>query len=217
VKAAADAKALEEQKLALESERKALEEAKANLKKAKAEFKEAKLAFAKDQNATEAIKVQLAQDRAALEQANKEIEEAKANLEKQREAQRLAQAQAEAIKAARAKLHNVLSLSRVEFKYNSTDLTPKSETLLNKVAEVIKAQSNFNYSISGHTDAHGKESYNLKLSGERAEKVRAYLVGQGVDEGILTAQGFGSSQPIADNNTNEGRLQNRRVVIKIVE
>jgi outer membrane protein OmpA-like peptidoglycan-associated protein len=105
----------------------------------------------------------------------------------------------------------------VEFKYNSADLTPRSEKLLKNVADIIKKHAEFSYAIQGHTDAHGNEDYNLKLSSARAQKVRSFLVDQGINGGSLTAEGFGSSQPIADNSTNEGRLQNRRVVIKIIE
>jgi len=75
----------------------------------------------------------------------------------------------------------------------------------------------FIYDIQGHTDAYGNEDYNIKLSTSRAEAVKQYLINKGIDSSSLRAQGFGSSMPIADNATNEGRLQNRRVVIKIVE
>jgi outer membrane protein OmpA-like peptidoglycan-associated protein len=65
--------------------------------------------------------------------------------------------------------------------------------------------------IEGHTDNIGGEEYNVKLSENRANAVRSYLVSQGLNSGIVTAQGFGKSRPVADNGTAAGRQQNRRV------
>ncbi len=113
------------------------------------------------------------------------------------------------------KIKEILALSKVEFKSGSFELTKKSKKILHKVADVIKEYKNFNYIIEGHTDSSGNEAYNLHLSDKRAKKVKAYLIELGVEKNILTAKGFGSSNPIASNSTKEGRIQNRRVVIKI--
>ncbi len=142
---------------------------------------------------------------AAKEQAEKE------------ETARVAQAKEVAKSAANEKLANLLASSQIEFKYNSSQLTKKSEALLDSIVEIINENSTSSYDIQGHTDAHGNEDYNIKLSTSRAGKVKAYLVEKGINKDTLVAKGFGSSVPIADNSTNEGRLKNRRVMIKIAE
>ena len=68
----------------------------------------------------------------------------------------------------------------------------------------------------GHTDSQGSDAYNLRLSQQRAESVREYLVSQGVEPGRITARGYGESQPIASNDTADGRATNRRVTLRII-
>ena len=71
--------------------------------------------------------------------------------------------------------------------------------------------------IEGHTDSVGSEAYNKKLSERRADSVKSYVVGQGVEISRLSTKGFGESQPVADNGTAEGRAQNRRVLTRRVD
>ncbi len=68
-----------------------------------------------------------------------------------------------------------------------------------------------------HRQTQGDENFNIKLSAKRAEAVKNYLISKGVPANILTTKGFGSSKPIADNNTIEGRKKNRRVVFVILD
>ena len=70
--------------------------------------------------------------------------------------------------------------------------------------------------VEGHTDSRGKDSYNLDLSQRRAEAVSTYLQGRGIDSDRLVAEGFGETQPIADNDTKSGRSENRRVEFVIL-
>jgi hypothetical protein len=65
--------------------------------------------------------------------------------------------------------------------------------------------------VAGHTDSMGSDAYNMKLSQQRAGAVRNFLISKGVAADRLTAKGYGESQPVADNATREGRIQNRRV------
>ncbi len=125
------------------------------------------------------------------------------------------EAQKKTIIAIDKKIQEILSLRKVEFKSGSSQLTRKSKKILLSVAKIIKKNSNFHYLIQGHTDSSGNEKFNLHLSDKRAKRVKAYLVELGVDQNILRAEGFGSKEPIADNSTKEGRIKNRRVVIKI--
>lgn len=90
----------------------------------------------------------------------------------------------------------------------------------NKISELANNMKNnpaYKAKISGHTDSIGNEDYNKSLSLRRANAVREMFVGYGVEKKRLKVQGYGSAQPIADNNTKEGRAQNRRVEIEISE
>lgn len=85
---------------------------------------------------------------------------------------------------------------------------------MEKMAEFIKANPDKRFVIEGHTDSVGNDADNMKLSLSRAEKIRAYLSEKmGIPASLLEARGFGEGNPVADNNTQEGRQQNRRVVI----
>ena len=108
-------------------------------------------------------------------------------------------------------------LRNVNFELDSAQLTASSKLILDNVATTLKAPSNNNIAvqIGGHTDVVGTEAYNLMLSQQRAESVRQYLIGKGVDASRLRAEGFGTSQPLASNDSEEGRAQNRRVEFKI--
>jgi hypothetical protein len=69
--------------------------------------------------------------------------------------------------------------------------------------------------VEGYTDNVGSDEYNLKLSQERADAVQAFLVSQGVQPDNISGQGYGKAQPVADNSTNAGRAQNRRVELVV--
>jgi len=114
-------------------------------------------------------------------------------------------------------LLEAFKLTNVEFEINSMNLTKKSKELLNTTAEVMKKYPNFSYNIQGHTDSRGNEEFNIKLSGQRARQVKKYLIIRGIREDILSTEGIGSAQPIADNETEEGRIINRRVVFDIIK
>jgi len=86
---------------------------------------------------------------------------------------------------------------------------------LNDVAAALAAQPALNVEIQGHTDSIGSAAYNLNLSQRRADSVRSYLVDKGVSAAALTAKGYGKTQPIASNDTAEGRAQNRRVAFAV--
>jgi len=104
-----------------------------------------------------------------------------------------------------------LVLEGVFFKLNSAELTLNSTEVLRQVADSLLAWPDVRMEIGGHTDSSGREQYNVELSYRRAASVRDYLISQGVPAGRLVVQGYGESDPIADNNTAEGRAKNRRV------
>ena len=103
----------------------------------------------------------------------------------------------------------------IYFQTNSARLQARSNTPLNELAQILKDNPQYNLSIEGHTDNVGSNEYNLTLSNNRANTVKNYLIGKGIDAARITAQGFGEEQPVADNNTSQGRSLNRRVVLTL--
>jgi outer membrane protein OmpA-like peptidoglycan-associated protein len=96
------------------------------------------------------------------------------------------------------------------------DLLPAAQANLAQVADTLsKGDPDSRIMVAGHTDSQGGEAYNMELSQHRAEAVRSFLVSHGVAADRITAQGFGLSQPVADNSSPEGRADNRRVEIVI--
>jgi len=100
----------------------------------------------------------------------------------------------------------------VLFDMNSAKLTKSSYPALNELADSLKANPHLDLLIEGHTDNIGNSAYNLKLSEERAESVKKTLVSQGISESRIRVKGFGDTQPIASNESFDGRAANRRVV-----
>lgn len=115
------------------------------------------------------------------------------------------------------KLEETIVLKGVKFETGSDQLTADSETELNDIANTMKKYSTMVVEVSGHTDNRGAESFNQRLSGKRAQSVVDYLVNKGVAADRLKAKGYGSSNPIADNNTAAGRAENRRVELQILQ
>jgi outer membrane protein OmpA-like peptidoglycan-associated protein len=99
---------------------------------------------------------------------------------------------------------------KVHFATDKSRIYPDSFPMLSEVAEVLKSRPEIKVRIEGHTDSRGSMSHNMKLSQARAESVRQFLVGQGVDIARMEAQGFGPNQPLEDNRTSKGREANRR-------
>ncbi len=100
---------------------------------------------------------------------------------------------------------------KINFDTGRTTLNAEGTESVNEIAKVLKADSNLKIAINGYTDNVGSEQQNLKISKERSDAVLNALVALGIDKSRLTSEGFGSKDPIADNGTQEGRLQNRRV------
>ena len=102
------------------------------------------------------------------------------------------------------------AISNLDFDLGKATIRAKSYVTLNKVAALL-VEKNFSLKLAGHTDITGSRELNLRLSKERAESVKAYLVSQGANASRIEATGYGPDQPIASNKTAEGRQQNRRV------
>jgi OOP family OmpA-OmpF porin len=112
----------------------------------------------------------------------------------------------------------IIALEQVQFDTGKATIKAVSDPLLDKVADVLKSHVEIiRVEVQGHTDNKGTAQLNKKLSQARADAVMKALIGRGIDKGRLTAKGYGQDVPIADNNTDEGRQQNRRVQFNILE
>ncbi|HEY4187326.1 MAG TPA: OmpA family protein [Polyangia bacterium] len=106
----------------------------------------------------------------------------------------------------------------IEFRTGSAEIVHTSDGILDEVVKIMEEHTELSkIRIEGHTDSEGRRESNRKLSDERAASVRTYLEKHGIDASRLISKGFGQDKPIADNKTAEGRAQNRRVEIHIVE
>ncbi len=99
----------------------------------------------------------------------------------------------------------------INFDFDKADIKPESQPIIDEVMELLKANPNLNLVIEGHTDNVGTPDYNRRLSDARARSVVAALTTQGIAARRLSAIGYGQDKPIADNRTDAGRAQNRRV------
>lgn len=205
--------------------------------KAKLQDQGARLQAEMQQN-QEKFQAEAAAQQAALKAAGKreaDLQKQQADLQKQLEAEKKAlaeeRAKAEARQAeAMNKLNElqskliqvtkdargiILSMSDILFDVNKASLKADLKTSLAKVAGILSVYQQFNVSIEGNTDNTGSAEHNMKLSQQRADNVKSFLVEQGIDAGRLTAKGLGMTMPIADNKTKEGRQKNRRVDLVI--
>jgi outer membrane protein OmpA-like peptidoglycan-associated protein len=200
------------------------QKAAAEAARQKAEAEKASAAALLQQQAAQAAADQAAKDRAAAQAQQRAAE---AETEKARQAA----AQAEAEKAQlRAQLLNqlnsilqtrdsarglIVNMSDVLFDTGSYTLKPGAREKLAKISGIVLAHPGLTLQIEGHTDSVGGDDFNQQLSERRADTVRDFLAEQGVPASSITAHGFGKTQPVASNDTPEGRQRNRRVELVV--
>lgn len=110
------------------------------------------------------------------------------------------------------------SFDDIQFEFNSSKLTSSSYAVLDGIASVLKENASGNkITVSGHTDYIGSNEFNQRLSIQRANTVKDYLVSKGVPAANITVKGYGETRPIADNSTAAGRAQNRRVEFDVTK
>jgi outer membrane protein OmpA-like peptidoglycan-associated protein len=114
------------------------------------------------------------------------------------------------------KKETVLVLRGINFASGQAVIPPDQYSILDKVAEVLRANKGVRVEIGGHTDAVGSDSYNQGLSERRAQSVRNYLIQSGIEASRLEARGYGEYQPVASNTTRDGRAMNRRIEFKVL-
>ncbi|OHD54261.1 MAG: hypothetical protein A2Y33_16450 [Spirochaetes bacterium GWF1_51_8] len=110
----------------------------------------------------------------------------------------------------------IVNLGMILFDIDKATLKPESKAILDKLAEVLRKYPGLDIEVSGHTDISGQEKWNQTLSEMRAKTVADYLVVKGISPERISYIGYGSKKPVAPNNTEEGRILNRRVEIKII-
>ena len=168
---------------------------------------------------------QLVKERESGDKARQETDRARqdtaaehaARLEAERKAQDAMDALSKSLAMKKDDRGTIITLSGgVLFVTNKAEILPGAQAQLNQVAEALKTQAEHHFIVGGHTDDQGNDKINDDLSTRRANAVRDYLVVHGVAANAISAQGFGSHQPIGDNKSVEGRAMNRRVEI-IVE
>jgi len=167
----------------------------------------------------------LAETRTEKQAAESQLETQSTELQAERSARQQAEQRAAAAIASLEQVARVKEEARgtvitldgaVLFVTGKSELTPLAKQKLNDVAKALsEIDSEKSIVVEGHTDSRGSDDTNLALSEQRASSVRDYLVSQGVAQERITAQGRGETQPIATNDTSEGRANNRRVEIVI--
>ena len=99
----------------------------------------------------------------------------------------------------------------IRFDVGKATLKPESMGIINEVVDLMKEHPELRFSVEGHTDSDGDDAFNMKLSNERAESVKATMINLGIASDRLESKGFGESMPIMDNSSPEGKANNRRV------
>lgn len=151
---------------------------------------------------TDKARAAAAQSESLRQQAEKEKQELRARLLQQ----------LNSILATRDSARGlVANMSDVLFRSGSFELLPAARERLAKVSGIVLAYPSLHVAIEGHTDSVGSDQYNQDLSEHRAQSVRDYFVQQGIQSSAIEANGFGKTDPVASNDTPEGRQQNRRV------
>jgi len=115
-----------------------------------------------------------------------------------------------------SQIKDILHLHKIEFETNKATLTPKGKEIVDRVATILKKYPGVKITIEGHTDSDGKADYNLKLSQDRVDTVKAELVKAGISADRLKAVGYGESNPLVPNDSAENKAKNRRVEFKVI-
>lgn len=109
-----------------------------------------------------------------------------------------------------------VALEGIQFETSKDVLKNESYPILDRVVAIMEKHPEYNMAIEGHTDSSGDDAMNLDLSKRRAKRAMDYLISKGIDANRLSSEGFGETQPVASNDTKEGRAKNRRVEFRIV-
>jgi outer membrane protein OmpA-like peptidoglycan-associated protein len=217
----------QERRARAESERTAAEKAKAEAQQAAAMASQERAAADAARQQAEAARMAALQQQQSAQAEAERAKLAAQQSDMQRQQAEAARSQAENEKTAlRERLRQQLNLiletresarglivniSDVLFDFNKYTLKPGAREKMAKVSGILLAYPGLKIQVEGHTDSIGSDDYNMKLSQQRADAVREYLVSQGVPGQTVAAKGLGKADPVASNDTAAGRQQNRRV------
>ena len=195
--------------------KRAEDEANAKQQAQNAQLAAAQAQAAADQQAAERARAEARAAEAEAQAARAHQQTVRANDQTEQLRERL-KAQLNQVLATRESARGlIVDMSDVLFDFNKYTLKPEAREKLAKVSGILLAYPGLALQVEGYTDNIGSDEYNQKLSEERADSVRDYLVAQGVAQTEVSATGYGENDPIADNSTNDGRAQNRRVQLVV--
>ncbi len=202
-----------ERRAQAEADRRTAEQARAQAEQARMQAEQAANLAAQERSAADAARTAaIQQQQAAQAEAERARQSAhKAEGEKTELRERLRQQLNMILETQETARGLIVNISDVLFDFNKYTLKPGAREKLAKVSGILLAYPGLKIQLEGHTDSIGTEAYNLKLSEERADAVRDYLVGQSVPGNTVTAAGFGKVNPVASNDSAAGRQRNRRV------
>lgn len=126
-------------------------------------------------------------------------------------AQRVAQAPPPVVPPTKKKM----VLRNVNFDFDRATIRPDAVAVLDAAVETLKTEAGIKVVVEGHTDSKGTEAYNVNLAQRRAQSVKQYLVKRGISSARIATEGIGESQPVASNDSEDGRSQNRRVELRV--
>jgi outer membrane protein OmpA-like peptidoglycan-associated protein len=177
--------------------------------------------LAKQAQSNSDAQAQLAQQQAAAEQqkADQAREQAEQyRQEREAQLQQLQQALGEIAETRRTAMGLVMTLDSksIRFDFDKATIKPEYRDILNRIAGILMAVKGYSVAVYGYTDDIGTQTYNLQLSQRRAEAVRDFLVQAGISPKIMSAKGFGKSDPRVQGDSDQARAANRRVEIGIV-
>lgn len=187
----------------------ASQQAQQQAQAAQQEQQQAEQAAAQARQEQQEAEAQAAAARQQQQQAEQQSQQMAQQAEQARE--RLRQQLSQVLQTRETARGLIMSMSDVEFGFNKYDLKPDAMVKLAKISGILLAYPDLKVQVNGYTDNIGSPSYNQKLSEERAGTVHDFLLSQDVPAAEVTSQGFGASDPVADNSTAAGRAQNRRV------
>ena len=215
--AKAAAQTADEQRAAAEQARAAAEQAKQEAEAAAAQAAQEKAAAdaARAAALQQQQQAQAEADRARDAAAQAEAQRQQAEAEKTQMRERLEQQLNAVLETRETARGLIVNINDVLFDFNKYTLKPGAREKLAKVSGILLAYPGLKLQLEGHTDSIGSDDYNLNLSQQRADSVRDFLIEQGVQADSITAVGMGKADPVASNDTDAGRQQNRRVELVV--
>jgi len=199
--AAAQARAQDQERQAQQAEQ--------QLQQQQAAAQQAQQQLQQEQAARQQAEQQAQATQQQLQQSQQQVQQAQADKEQTR--QRLLGQLNQVLQTKDSARGLIVNMPDVLFALNSANLTPDARERLAKVAGILIAYPDIHVEVDGYTDNTGPLNFNQQLSQQRADTVRQYLVQQGVSSGLVDSKGFGPNDPIASNDSPQGRQQNRRV------